>query len=334
MSYKSVELFAGAGGLALGLEQAGFESKGLVEIDKHACATLRRNRPSWNIIEGDIIKIAEEGIKKHIPNTEIDLVSGGYPCQAFSYAGKQLGFEDVRGTMFFYFAKIVKELKPKVFLAENVRGLLSHDKGRTLQTMLNVYTEIGYHTEVHLVNAADYGVAQKRERVILIGIRNDLQEKYELPQKHDKIVTLKEALKNVPKSEGVKYSEKKKAVLDLVPEGGNWRNLPTDIAKKYMGKSYYLGGGKTGIARRMSWDKPCLTLTCAPAQMQTERCHPDETRPFTVREYARIQGFPDEWIFEGGIGAKYKQIGNAVPVGLAKAIGQSMHNLLDKISKK
>ena len=144
MRYSSVELFAGAGGLALGLEKAGFDSKGLVEIDKHACATLKANRPEWNVVEGDIVKIADAGIKPLLSSPKIDLVAGGYPCQAFSYAGKQLGFEDVRGTMFFYFAKIVDELKPKVFLAENVRGLISHDNGRTLQTMLNVYTEIGY----------------------------------------------------------------------------------------------------------------------------------------------------------------------------------------------
>ena len=332
MKYSSVELFAGAGGLALGLEKAGFDSKCLVEIDKHACATLKTNRPEWNVVEGDIVKIADAGIKPLLSSPEIDLVAGGYPCQAFSYAGKQLGFDDVRGTMFFYFAKIVDELRPKVFLAENVRGLISHDKGRTLQTMLSVYAEIGYRTEVHLLKATDYGVAQKRERVIIVGIRNDLKGKYELPPTHKKTPTLRDVLKNVPKSVGAKYPPKKKAVLDLVPQGGNWRSLPNDVAREYMGKSYFLGGGKTGIARRLSWDEPCLTLTCSPAQMQTERCHPDETRPLTVREYARIQGFPDEWEFKGGVGAQYKQIGNAVPVELARSVGESLKRLLDNLN--
>ena len=131
------------------------------------------------------------------------------------------------------------------------------------------------------------------------------------------------------KNDEVKFvpeSEKKKKVLKLVPPGGCWIDLPEEIQKEYMGKSYYSGGGKRGMARRISWDEPCLTLTCSPSQKQTERCHPDETRPFTVREYARIQSFPDEWEFSGGIGEKYKQIGNAVPVELARNVGEEIVN--------
>lgn len=333
--YTSVELFAGAGGLALGLEKAGFQAKGLVEIDKHAAATLRENRPEWNVIEDDVVKVAEAGIRQYLHTEEkIDFVSGGYPCQAFSYAGKKMGLDDVRGTMFFYFAKIINELQPKVFLAENVRGLMTHDQGRTLQTMVEIYENMGYHVEHHLVRAVDYGVAQKRERVIIVGIRNDFSVRYRLPKKYDRQLVLRDVLKNVPVSEGEKYSPKKAAVLDLVPAGGYWRDLPEEIAKDYMGKSYYSGGGRTGMARRISWDEACLTLTCSPAQKQTERCHPDETRPFTVREYARIQSFPDTWAFTGSTGQKYKQIGNAVPVELAKAVGLSIVDVLNKIEKK
>ena len=143
--YNSVELFAGAGGLALGLENAGFNTLALVEIDKYACQTLRKNRPNWNVIEEDIIKVAEKGIRNYlVDKTEIDLLSGGYPCQAFSYAGNKKGLEDARGTMFYYYAKILEELKPKIFLAENVRGLVSHDGGKTLKTMINVFEKIAY----------------------------------------------------------------------------------------------------------------------------------------------------------------------------------------------
>lgn len=330
--YQSVELFAGAGGLALGLEQAGFKAVGLVEIDKYAAETLRRNRPGWNVIEEDVIKVAETGILSYLPEGcgEIDFVSGGYPCQAFSYAGKKLGLEDVRGTMFFYYAKIVEQLRPKVFLAENVRGLLTHDGGRTLRTMLDIYEAMGYRVETHLVHAVDYGVAQKRERLIIVGIRADLDLKYRLPKVYAKKLVLRDVLKNVPISEGETYPPKKERVLRLVPPGGYWRNLPDDIAREYMGKSYFSGGGRTGMARRISWDEPCLTLTCSPAQKQTERCHPDETRPFTVREYARIQSFPDEWQFSGAVSQQYKQIGNAVPVELAKAIGLSVVDVLNR----
>ena len=166
--YTAVELFPGAGGLALGLEEAGFKDVGLVEWDKYAASTLRANRPEWNVIQGDVVEIAEKGIRNYIDKyVEVDLLSGGYPCQAFSYAGKKLGLEDVRGTMFYYYAKILEELMPRVFLAENVRGLVSHDEGKTLKTMIDVFTEIGYNVEYKVLKATDYGVAQKRERVIL-----------------------------------------------------------------------------------------------------------------------------------------------------------------------
>ena len=336
-NYSVVELFAGAGGLALGLEEAGFHSSGLVELDKYACQTLRKNRPNWNVIEKDIIAVAEQGIKEFvdIPLGELDLLSGGYPCQAFSYAGKKMGLSDARGTMFYYYAQILKQLLPKMFLAENVRGLVNHDNGRTLALMLKVFSDIGYTVKWQVLRALDYDVAQKRERIVLVGIRNDLVEKYNLgyclPQPYGYELSLKDILQNVPKSDGAKYPESKKKVLDLVPPGGYWRDLPDDVAKEYMGKSYYSGGGRTGMARRLSWDEPSLTLTCSPAQKQTERCHPDQTRPFTVREYARIQSFPDNWEFDCSISNAYKQIGNAVPVNMAKAIGLSIVNVLNQI---
>ena len=333
--YTAVELFAGAGGLALGLEEAGFKDVGLVEWDKYAASTLRANRPEWNVIQGDVVEIAEKGIRNYIDKyVEVDLLSGGYPCQAFSYAGKKLGLEDVRGTMFYYYAKILEELMPRVFLAENVRGHVSHDEGKTLKTMIDVFTEIGYNVEYKILKATDYGVAQKRERVIIIGTRKDLKDiEFKFPKPFGYIPTLRDALRDVPESEGSKYPEKKKKVLDLVPPGGCWIDLPEDIAKEYMGKSYYSGGGKRGMARRISWDEPCLTLTCSPAQKQTERCHPDETRPFTTREYARIQSFPDEWRFEGSVSQVYKQIGNAVPVKLGKAVGLSIVAYLNKVEE-
>ena len=136
--------------------------------------------------------------------------------------------------------------------------------------------------------------------------------------------------KNVPKSDGAKYPKSKEDVLDLIPPKGYWRDLPLDLQKEYMGGSFYLGGGKTGMARRIGWDEPCLTLTCSPAQKQTERCHPEETRPFTVREYARIQTFPDEWKFDGSLAQQYKQIGNAVPVNLGQELGYSIIEFLNK----
>lgn len=313
----AIELFAGAGGLALGLEKAGINSIQHIEIDKFCCETLRRNRPLWNVIESDISTV---DFSKY--RNKIDIVTGGSPCQAFSYSGKKLGFEDTRGTLFYQFARCVNQVQPKIFMFENVRGLISHDKGRTLDTILSVFKELKYSVKYKVLNANDFGVAQKRERIIIIGTKKGISFSYPKPL-NDKPV-LKDVLKNVPNSAGQSYSEKKKNILSKVPAGGCWINLPLELQKEYLGASFYSGGGKRGMARRISWDEPSLTLTCSPSQKQTERCHPDETRPFTVREYARIQSFPDDWQFSGGIGSQYKQIGNAVPVELAYHIAKEL----------
>ena len=334
--YSVLESFAGAGGLALGFEMAGLHSVGAIELDKHAVNTLKANRPQWNVIQGNVNDIVGDFQKQTNidPNSEIDVFSGGFPCQSFSYAGKGLGFNDTRGTLFHPFAQIIDLIKPKVFVAENVKGLVNHDSGRTLSTMIHIFKHLGYQISWNVLNAWDYNTAQKRERIFIVGIHNDLVAKqsiaYQFPEPFNQGLTLRDVLQNVPESPGATYSENKYKVLDLVPAGGCWRDLPEDIAKDYMKKSWYSGGGKTGMARRLSWDEPSLTLTTSPSQKQTERCHPDETRPFTVREYARIQGFPDDWIFTGGVGAQYKQIGNAVPVNLAKHVGLSVIKYLNQ----
>ena len=334
-TFNVLELFAGAGGLALGLEQAGLQDIGLVEFDKYAAATLRKNRPNWNVIEQDITKITDDstnGIYDYIdPSIELDVLSGGFPCQSFSYAGKRLGIEDTRGTLFYNYAHILKQTHPKMFIAENVRGLVTHDHGRTLKTIIDVFEQIGYHTTYRVLNAWDYGVAQKRQRMILIGIRNDLDITYEFPKPFVYKPVLRDVLTDVPNSPGQAYSPKKAEVMKLVPAGGYWRDLPDQIARDYMGVSYFSGGGRTGMARRISWDEPSLTLTTSPSQKQTERAHPDENRPFTTREYARIQSFPDNWEFEGSTNQIYKQIGNAVAVNFAKQIGLSVINSLNQL---
>jgi DNA (cytosine-5)-methyltransferase 1 len=331
--YTAIELFAGAGGLAIGLEKAGIKCVALNEIDKWACQTLRANRPNWNVLEGDI-----RGLDLTLYNGKVDIVTGGFPCQAFSYAGKKLGLQDARGTLFYEFARIVNEVRPLICIGENVRGLLSHDNGRTIQGMVSILDEIGYNiVPVQVLKAVNYKVPQKRERLIMVGIRKDLPFEFEYPKPYKKIYTLADALKkgelfdsDVPFSEGTKYPKRKKEVLDMIPPKGYWRDLPLDIQKEFMGGSFCLGGGKTGMARRIGWDEPCLTLTCSPAQKQTERCHPDETRPFTVREYARIQTFPDEWIFKGPVSSQYKQIGNAVPANLGREVGYAIVKYLNE----
>ena len=297
---QHIELFAGAGGLALGLERAGIESIALNELDRDACETLRRNR-SWNILQGDIRTMSFSHYRG------VDLVSGGFPCQSFSCSGNRKGFDDARGALFFEFARAVHEMQPKIFLAENVRQLIHH-----LPTIANAMT--GYTIQAKILNAVHYEVPQKRQRLIIIGLRND--KAFSWPSPSERILTLRQALAGVPASQGRQYSKRKQAILALVPEGGCWRNLPEHLQPK-MSKG-------TGVCRRLAWNSPAPTLTCTPDQTRTDRCHPEETRPLTIREYARIQTFPDDWEFAGSIRSQYRQIGNAVPVNLAYALGNAL----------
>ena len=335
--YTSIELFAGAGGLALGVEKAGFNTLGLIEFDKDAADTLKKNRPNWNVINDDIANISCLDLEKYfsIKKGELDLLSGGAPCQAFSYAGKRLGLEDARGTLFYHYALFLEKLQPKMFLFENVRGLLTHDHGKTYATMLDIFTRAGYTIDKQVLNAWNYDVPQKRERLITIGIRNDLVGKteYRFPKAHSYKPVLRDVLLDCPDGPGVPYGEKKRKIFELVPAGGYWRDIDPAIAKEYMKSCWDMEGGRTGILRRMSLDEPSLTVLTSPSQKQTERCHPLEARPFTVRENARCQTFPDDWDFCGNVSAQYKQVGNAVPVNLAYDIAKEIANSLDMLAE-
>lgn len=332
--FTDIELFAGAGGLALGIEKAGFENLALIEIDRDAADTLKANRPNWHVICDDIANISSQDLLQYfnLQAGELDMLSGGAPCQAFSYAGKRLGLEDARGTLFYHYALFLKKLQPKTFLFENVRGLLTHDNGRTYKTIVNVFSECGYTIQKQILNAWDYGNAQKRERLITIGIRNDLVGKIFIcfPKPHEYKPVLRDVLQDVPQSDGTQYSDYKRDIFNLVPPGGYWRDIPENIAKEYMKSCWYMEGGRTGILRRMSMDEPSLAVLTSPTQKQTERCHPLEPRPFTVRENARIQSFPDDWKFCGSVGSQYKQVGNAVPVNLALDIAIEIRKGLER----
>ena len=331
----SIELFAGAGGLALGLEQAGFEHLGLGEFNKYAADTLIANRPQWKVLCEDIAQVAERDLEQEfeIAKYELDLLSGGAPCQSFSYAGKRLGLQDVRGTMFYHYATFLHKLQPKMFLFENVRGLLTHDGGRTFKTILDIFEDEGYTTVHKVLNAWNYGVPQKRERLITIGIRNDLAEQchFTFPREHEYKPVVRDIQLDInpDATKCARYSQNKEAVFALVPPGGYWRDIDPVVAKTYMKTCWDMGGGRTGILRRIGLDEPSLTVLTNPGMKQTDRCHPLEVRPFSVRENARLQSFPDEWIFCGKLSEQYKQVGNAVPVNLAKEIGLEIKRTLE-----
>lgn len=375
----SIGLFAGAFGLDLGLEKAGFHTVSVVEIDPDATKTIALNRPRLreSAIPRDIQNISaqtllEEGgrvldLGRPLRPGEVDLVTGGPPCQPFSTAGKRMSVGDPRGSLFKDFIRIVKEVQPHLFIMENVRGLLSAPirhrphfqrelgypplepdelPGSALEVVLAEMKHLGYTVAPpSLIEAADYGVPQNRTRVIFLASRDGQHVTFPLATHSKngaatlpKWSTLKDALTGLvdPKPEYIPYAESRLKFLRLLTAGQNWRYLPDDLKQEAMGGAYKSGGGKVGFYRRLSWNKPSPTITTSPHQKATDMCHPEELRPLSVEECARIQTFPDGWIFYGSTASKYRQIGNAVPVLLGQAIGEHLYKLIkgEKVQAK
>jgi DNA (cytosine-5)-methyltransferase 1 len=230
----SIELFCGAGGLALGMHNAGINSKLLVDVDKDSISTINRNRPKWNV---QLASVAE--IDLHDYAGAIDVMAGGFPCQAFSYAGKSLGFEDTRGTLFYEYARLIEQVKPRLVIGENVKGLLNHDSGRTLNVITRTLETLGYRVAYKVLRSQFFDVPQKRERLIIFGIREDINADFMFPIEKDYTISLKSALYGVPKSPGQKYSAEKEQIMKLIPEGGYWRDLPDSLQRRNIGASYH-----------------------------------------------------------------------------------------------
>jgi DNA (cytosine-5)-methyltransferase 1 len=334
-----ISLCSGALGMDLGLEKAGFLLVSITENNKDCVSTIKHNKPEWEgIVEATDIRdrtgqdLLEEGgrachLKRSLRKTEIDLIAGGIPCQPFSLAslGKRKAVQDKRGVLYKDFLRIVTEIQPRLFLLENVKGLMN-SPGNAFEILLREFEATGYDIKYEILNAADYGVPQKRERLFFVGSR---VSKFIFPipsHNKDDWLSLREGLSNLKDTETshLPYPEKFLPYWRQIPPGGCWRSLDTDKQKELMGGAYNSGGGRTGFFRRLSWDKPCPTITTSQNQKATGMCHPEEDRPLTIRECARVQGFPDNWEFVGSAKSQYQQIGNAVPVLLAKAIGESM----------
>jgi DNA (cytosine-5)-methyltransferase 1 len=325
-----IEVCAGCGGLSTGFMNAGFKPLLINEIEKTFCETLKKNHPGENIKNCSMIDLDLTPYKG-----KVDILQGGVPCQAFSHAGERKGLEDPRGKLIVHFNKLINDCQPKMFLIENVKGLTTHNNGETLKSVLKLFENDGKYKIVYKVlNAKDYNVPQKRERIFIIGVKNTIEKNFTYPEKSKASILLKDVLNDVPPSPGAKYPAHKVEVMKLVPQGGCWVDLPEDVKKSYMGeKGLAAGGGKRGMARRLSMNEQSLTLTTSPCQKQTERCHPIETRPLNVREYARIQTFPDSYEFCGSMNNQYKQIGNAVPVQLAFAMANQIKEFLQTLNK-
>lgn len=323
--YTFIEVCAGGGGLSAGLIKAGFTPVLLNDNNSDCCKTLKHNHPEANVVCGSMDKIDYSSYVN-----KVDLLTGGVPCQSFSQAGLRKGLDDPRGDLMLKFIEILNLIKPKLFMIENVKGLLTHDDGKTIERIIEMLNKNeAYDITFKCLDASKYDVPQKRERVFIVGVlKTIITKKFEFPSESSTKKVLKDVLYDVPVSNGAKYNEEKIKLFKMIPQGGCWINLPENLQKDYLGNSYNSGGGKRGILYRLSMEKPSLTLLCTPSQKQTERCHPLEERPLTIREYARIQTFDDSYEFIGSLSSQYKQIGNAVPVELAKYMGGALLKLL------
>ncbi len=351
MSARSISFFSGALGLDLGLEQAGFKCLAANEIDPRACETIRLNRPKLKLYDGDMRQLSAEQILSDLRLSygDIDLVVGGPPCQAFSTAGKRRSLDDNRGNLVLHFLNVAIGLSPQWIVLENVRGLLSApirhrphiERGRghaplapdelpggALARVVTILEDAGYLVSFCLYDAANFGVPQRRERLILIANRDDVPVSYLQPTHTiDEWGTFQAAVKGLRrKQEFIPLRDAQLKYLPLVGPGENWRVLPPRVQKIALGKAYLAGGGRVGFFRRVAWDSPSPTLVTSPTMPATLLAHPRELRPLSVEEYKRLQGFPDDWEVAGSTTQKYRQLGNAVPIGLAKHLG---HHLLN-----
>lgn len=352
-----ISLFSGAMGLDIGLGKAGLNVVIGQDFDSSCVKTMRAN--GHKVMGGDIREIGSQQLldMAGLAVGEPFLICGGPPCQPFSTAGKRLGINDPRGSLFMDFIRMIDYIRPRFFVMENVKGIMSaplhaplsqrdesnpkQSLGTVLDVILAEFDKLGYKTVYGVLDAVNYGVPQFRERFILIGSRDNediflpIPTHFQMHQnKEYQWKTVRSVIEDLEFEHGecATMSEERLKFLKMVPEGGNWRDLPEDIIPIAMGGAYRSGGGKVGFYRRLSYNQPSPTVVTSPVQKATMMCHPAQNRPLSVKECARIQQFPDNWIFTGTTAAKYRQIGNAVPVGLAEAIGKAVISVADSTS--
>lgn len=329
---KLVSLFSGCGGMDLGFKQAGYDIVFANDIDNDAVATYRDN--IGEIVQKDIREIHEDEIP------ECDILTGGFPCQPFSSAGNRKGVADERGTLFHECIRIIRKRQPKIVLFENVRGILSiknMDGSKLIDEIERIMDESGYNVNYKLLKASDYGVPQNRYRVIIVGIRKDLNKRFVFPKPlKSEDLTLGSVLDNLdpnlPNNEHWRLSPQSQEIIPYITEGGSWKDIPydklpermkriRDNIKKYKSPNFY---------RRYSRTEICGTITAAATPENCGIIHPTEDRRFTVREVARIQSFPDDFVFSANnISGKYKVIGNAVPPKLSYILAKQILDILD-----
>ena len=302
---RLASLFSGCGGLDLGFVQAGYEIVWANDWNHWACATYKHNFNN-HIVESDIRDID----LNQIP--DCDIMTGGFPCQDFSMIWQRGGIETDRGNLYTYFVKAVQAKRPKVFVAENVKGLLTANGGFAVKKIARDFAKLGYKVHTDLYNFAEYGAPQLRERVLIVGVRHDIDFDYHKPDptnNESNYCTSGEALKNVEdvphNNEHQQIQDKTVEILKLIPEGKNFSAIPQD-------SPYYVKGMISHVYRRLDRNKPSATII-AGGGGGTWGYHYEEPRPLTNRERARLFGYPDDFVFQGSIIEVRRQIGNSVP---------------------
>lgn len=351
MSYKTIDLFCGAGGFSLGFEMAGFETKLAIDKWEPAINTFNHNRKDKVGQNIDIYEFDNEKIKEFNDENDVDGIIGGPPCQGFSMVGTR-DEEDDRNNLYLQYVRFVDVIRPKFFILENVKGLLTLKDGFFKEDIISRFTELGYNVNFKMLIASDYGVAQNRERVFFVGLRKDLfgDKFFEFPKgSPSNAVSTSEALSDLPSLDNdedpenyktkpqneyqrlmrknsdkitnndvTRHTEQTKHVISMVPDGGNIKDLPEE---------YYSIRNYSTAFKRMNSKKPSTTIDCG----HRNYFHYKENRVPTVRESARIQSFPDDYFFTESKTSQYTQVGNAVPPLLAKAIAVEIKRLLDEL---
>lgn len=338
----AVDAFCGAGGLSLGLRQAGFVVVGAFDKDAAAVSTARHNS-SHPVLLADATTLRGDQLAPGYDPGSVDLVAGGPPCQGFSEQNKQRSPDDARSQLVFEFARLVNELRPRAFLTENVKGLSTKRNTALHAALLERFH--AYAVESFVCNSIDYGVAQARERSFLVGFLRSLKVTFRGPLFAPNHRTIADAFRGLPepclpeagpyvanhtaRALGPKSAERAKHI----PPGGGWRDLPPELMmdahRRQLARGVPPGKGWTDVYGRLEWNKPAPTLTTGFADPTKGRyLHPSRDRTITPREAARLQGFPDDYVFMGARTQQARQIGNAVPVPLARAWGKALVGVL------
>ncbi|MGO1653000.1 DNA cytosine methyltransferase [Senegalia sp. (in: firmicutes)] len=309
-----IDLFSGAGGMSLGFEKAGFKNIFSLEFNREIAETYKKNFPETNLIIKDIVELSETEIKEIIGGLDIDVVVGGPPCQGFSLAGKigRTFIEDDRNYLFNEFVRVVSIVKPKIFIVENVARMASHNKGKTILEIINEFEKLGYNVEYDVLQTSDYGIPQKRQRIIIVGTRGSV---FKFPEKNESVLTIKDAIddlprlksaekSNIPNHNAMNHSAQMLEKMSYIKDGGDRDDIPEELRPK------------TGDARKYicyNSKKPSPTVTGDMRKI----FHYEQNRALTQRELARLQTFPDDFIFVGNSMKIQQEIGNAVPPKLA-----------------